>query len=194
MKGLILILSPDSQRRVITSQEPRHQHLPLSSEIRATQPVSRLRDQLFPKDKQLVVRTRRLLILLRTNCLGLIRRRSPSRSLGIYWHAHSFRRPCCHIQAAALALATGSKISRSANGVPAQVALRNWNNPKYGPASFTAFGSRFDSHRPTRNRSSGGWLKRDAASVMMAMISASLQTRFRSVGDSLIDPSVVSPS
>src|SRR5262245_41934462 len=32
----------------------------------------------------------------------------------VYWQSHSFRRPTDHIQAAALALATGSKISWSA--------------------------------------------------------------------------------
>jgi hypothetical protein len=42
-----------------------------------------------------------------------------------YWQAHSLRRPCCHIQAAALALATGSKMSRSANGVLAHVERKN---------------------------------------------------------------------
>src|SRR5215207_7832592 len=74
----------------------------------------------------------------------------------VYWHTHSRRRPCDHIQAAALALARGSKMSYSANGVPSQVPGLNWNSPYDPPDLLTAVGTRLDSQRATRTMSLRG--------------------------------------
>jgi hypothetical protein len=46
-----------------------------------------------------------------------------------YWHTHSLLRPSDHIQAAALAFASGSKMSLLPNGVDFQVERMNWKSP-----------------------------------------------------------------
>jgi hypothetical protein len=47
----------------------------------------------------------------------------------VYWHTHSLLRPSDHIQAAALAFASGSKMSLLPNGVDFQVERMNWKSP-----------------------------------------------------------------
>lgn len=80
-----------------------------------------------------------------------------------YWHVHSLRRPTDHIQPAAFAFATGSKMFSFANGVVAQVPGRNWNRPLALLYGLTAFGSSTYSQRATRSISARGWPYSSAA-------------------------------
>jgi hypothetical protein len=65
------------------------------------------------------------------DCTGRLASYFPTHRLtdSVYWHTHSLLRPSDHIQAAALAFASGSKMSLSPYGVERQVERMNWKRP-----------------------------------------------------------------